>query len=299
MFENIKTDIIYYNTPTDFEMEFNLCGCCRMRLLNDKCDTKKGLLTSLSRAVARSRIIIITAPLFTDENIIGTIASSIGTDTETLNNKEFNITSDANIDIIKGSTPLVTDDGIFGGCIIECGPQTMIILTDNKSVRKTIMKTLIHPYVAELFSFEKEDNSTELYQGDLVTEETIETEPEEEPQEYEEELVLEDIDPQEETAEDNGYYLSQFEELITNEEITNEITEENYADEYDDDDEDDEYYTEEANVKTSPFNIWLLIISVIVILAIAVLCVSIFYIPTKLGETPTEYMRQVFNTIFG
>ena len=24
MFENFKTDIVYYNTPTDFEMEFNI-----------------------------------------------------------------------------------------------------------------------------------------------------------------------------------------------------------------------------------------------------------------------------------
>ena len=30
MFQNLKVDVIYYKTNTDFEMEFNLCGCCRM-----------------------------------------------------------------------------------------------------------------------------------------------------------------------------------------------------------------------------------------------------------------------------
>ena len=40
VFENFKIDLIYYNTQTDFEMEFNLCGCCRMRTFNDKCTDK-------------------------------------------------------------------------------------------------------------------------------------------------------------------------------------------------------------------------------------------------------------------
>ena len=42
MFQNVKVDIIYYDTSTDFELEFNLCGCCRMRLLTDKTDDHNG-----------------------------------------------------------------------------------------------------------------------------------------------------------------------------------------------------------------------------------------------------------------
>ena len=37
----MKVDVIYYKTNTDFEMEFNLCGCCRMRLLTDKAPDRK------------------------------------------------------------------------------------------------------------------------------------------------------------------------------------------------------------------------------------------------------------------
>ena len=52
MFQNVKVDIIYYKTNTDFEMEFNLCGCCRMRLLTDKSPDRKTAVHSLARAVS-------------------------------------------------------------------------------------------------------------------------------------------------------------------------------------------------------------------------------------------------------
>ena len=56
MFQNIKVDIIYYKTATDFEMEFNLCGCCRMRLLTDKAPDRKSMVHGISIARARSDI---------------------------------------------------------------------------------------------------------------------------------------------------------------------------------------------------------------------------------------------------
>ena len=67
-------------------------------------------------------------------------------------NKTYGISGTDEIEIIEGSTPLVTADGIFGGCIIESGPQTMILLSDSKNVRKQIMQTLIHPYIEELYT---------------------------------------------------------------------------------------------------------------------------------------------------
>ena len=131
MFENFKTDIIYYNTASDFELEFNLCGCCRMRLFNDKCTDKKTLLLSLSRAVSRSKVIIVTAPLFSEENIMKTVASAIGSKTEKVNNADYNIASDSEITVIKGALPLVTEDGIFGvfgGAFSAMGAGTVLAL---------------------------------------------------------------------------------------------------------------------------------------------------------------------------
>ena len=315
MFQNIKTDIIYYNTPADFEMEFNLCGCCRMRLLNDKCADKKTLLTSLSRAVSRSLVIIITASLFDDENIIGTIASSIGSGTEILDNNAYGINSQAEINIIKDSTPLVTDDGIFGGCIIECGPQTMIILTENKSVRKNIMKTLIHPYISDLFALETsaEQPMEETAQNEIIiepdTEDNLPIEETEEP--IMEEPLIEEVEPQEEidTEQDTGdfiiedepvtekseYYTEEYQDLYTDTQIKPEIQ----ADDNDGYYYDEEYYIEESKpLPDSSFNTLLLIISIIVLFALAVLCFCVFYVPTKAGVEPSAYLKDVFDTMF-
>lgn len=173
MFQNLKVDIAYYKTGTDFEMEFNLCGCCRMRLLTDKTPDKKSLVYSLARAVNRSRVIIIVGNLFGADGIINIAAGATGSKIAKVDNNAYGIESDAEIKIISGSTPLVTPEGYFGGCIIEKGPQTMILLTENKNVRKTVMKTLIHPYIEELCAIELQEKAA------AATPETLnETEPE-------------------------------------------------------------------------------------------------------------------------
>lgn len=312
MFQNFKTDIIYYNTLTDFELEFNLCGCCsRMRLLNDKCRDKKTLLLSLSRAVSRSRVVIVTAPIFNGENIISTIASAIGKETETINNKDFNIASDAEISIIKDSVPLVTTDGIFGGCIIESGPQSLIILTDSKPVRKTIMKTLIHPYIEEIYTLEASskpqeeqpleeetpDDGTEIITDtEEVTEQTPETEETalEDPTDAQTEIILESKPDDSPT-----YYAEELEDLYT--ETEPKKRKKNIS--YDDDDSyyyESDYFTQESPKMKSPIlSRWLLIISIIVLLAIAVLCFSIFYIPSTQDVSPAAYIKDVFDTMFG
>ena len=150
MYQNIKVDIIYFKTPTDFEMEFNLSGCCRMRLLTDKAPDRKTLVNQLVRAVSRSRIIMIAGALFGDDGIITTCSKAIGKPLAEINNSQYGISSEESIEIIKDSIPLVNSNGIFGGCIIEQGPQTLILLSENKDVRKNIMQNLIHSYIKEV-----------------------------------------------------------------------------------------------------------------------------------------------------
>jgi len=159
MLQNMRVDLIYYKTGTDFEMEFNLSGSCKMRLLSDKTADRKNMVHSLARAVSRSKVIILVGPLFGEDGIINTVASAIGTSLAPTDNNTYKINSEEEIYIIKGSTPLVTNEGFFGGCIIESGPQTMILLTESKSVRKNIMQSLIHPYVAELYAAELKKSS--------------------------------------------------------------------------------------------------------------------------------------------
>lgn len=179
MFQNIKTDIIYHKTATDFEMEFNLCGCCRMRLLSDKSSDKKIFVHNLARAVSRSKVIIIIGNLFGSEGIMSIVAAAIGKKLTTINNAQYHINSSENIEVIQNSTPLITKDGFFGGCILESGPQTMVLLSDNKNIRKNILQTLIHPYIKELYSAQMQSENAVKDETIQVSEE-IEA-PKEEP----------------------------------------------------------------------------------------------------------------------
>jgi len=150
MLQNIKVDIIYYKGKTDFEMEFNLSGCCRMRLLTDKAPEKKILVSQLARAVSRSRVIIVVGALFGNESIVKISAAAIGKKMVAVDNAKYGIQGVSKIEVIENSIPLVGDDGVFGGCIIEQGPQTLILLTENQNLRKKIMNTLIQPYIQEI-----------------------------------------------------------------------------------------------------------------------------------------------------
>lgn len=319
MFQNFKADIIYYNTPADFELEFNLCGCCRMRLLNDKCADKKTLLTSLSRAFSRSRVIILTAPLFDGSDIIKTVSVAIGKGIEEAKCDDYGINTDTPIEITKGSTPLVTSDGIFGGCIIESGPQTLIILTDNKPVRKTIMKDLIHPYIEEIATGDtsKAEETEPQDPNEIITEvetqedtvpledelnsmlvtdsDTTEAEITNEEQYPAEELITETI-PEEKT--DNYYdYYTESNDLYT--EITKEKNPPQKQEEAVQEYYEDGYYVEETpEEKSSAFNIALIVISAVLLLAIAVLCFCIFFVPAQSGTTPAIYLKEIFEVMF-
>ena len=395
MLYNLRSDIIYYKSGSDFELEFNLCGCCRMRLLTDKPSNKKTFVHSLARAVSRSRVILIAGPLFGEENTIEIVAQALGTTTETVDNSAYNIASDDEIEIIKGSLPLVSSDGSFGGCIIESGPQTMILLTDNKTLRKSIMTNLIHPYISELYAAELRGNSkTTAAEEKLETEEekneiilddnTIidesniieETTPAKEVVEGVENTVLEtneefslvleheegnsfdDIKPEDifieaSDTEDEEYTpqkditiddlippspeledpartidekLNEAEIVFDNEEyISNELPEE-YEKTYDDlfistEKEDDQpqnnpklanefkFLDDEGEIigdretifenHKSGLSIATIIFTVILLLAIIALCVSVFTASTSEGMAPSEYIKSVFETLFG
>ena len=149
MIKNIKVDLIYYTIGTDFEMEFNLCGCCRMRLLTDTVSNRTEFSKSLARGVSRSNIIIACGPVFGEKGLVSTVAKVTNIGTQTIDNSKYGIEDKSKINILKGSTPLVTSDGMFCGCIIENGPQVIILLTESKSLRKRVMKELVHPYISQ------------------------------------------------------------------------------------------------------------------------------------------------------
>lgn len=334
MFQNIKVDIIYHKTNTDFEMEFNLCGCCRMRLLTDKSPDAKSMVHSLARAVSRSRVIILTGSLFSDDGIIKLAAEAIGSKLVPVNLSKYGVQGNESIEIIEGSTPLITPEGYFGGCIIEKGPQTMILLSDSKSVRKAIMQTLIHPYIEELCAMELQEKAA-LEASSLITEEIAE-ETDEMIEEVESDIIAdvivqepegitdelsEEFTPITEEDEEN---LEEYDEGVIevpsdmiiemdeNEEepeieevIGDYFTEgnkmkaheaERYNAEYTKYDYDDNgLIPEEPTLKKSSLNIPITILAILVLIVIAVLCYCLIYVPSKNGVEASAYIKEIIN----
>ena len=179
MIQNLRVDTIYYVTNSDFEMEFNLCGCCKMRLLTDKAENPKNFVGLLSRAVSRSQVIICCGKLFGNDGLINIVSQTIKKPLTKIDNAEYGIADSNEIKIVGDSVPLVNSDGCFCGCIAESGPQSIILLTDNKGIRKTVMKQLIHPYIEELSilkNTEKTETPTEEATAEveeLPTEENV------------------------------------------------------------------------------------------------------------------------------
>ena len=86
---------------------------------------------------------------FGEKGLVSTVAKVTNIGTQTIDNKKYGIEEENEIKVLKGSTPLVTSDGTFCGCIIENGPQVIILLTESKSLRKRVMKELVHPYISK------------------------------------------------------------------------------------------------------------------------------------------------------
>lgn len=259
MLQNLKVDIIYHLTNSDFEMEFNMCGCCRMRLLSDKTADRKSLIGALSRAVSRSRIIIACGPLFSADGLIATVATAIGSKTAAVDNAAYGINGDETINIIAGSTPLVTPEGYFGGCIIESGPQTIILLTENRAFRKSIMQTLIHPYIEEMSVIPiKEKSAPAPAQSEPIaqTEPEVEEEPASEPdfepasmEIFEDPEGVEEAVERQETVEEEveEEAIEEIEESEAEDEASEEVTEEDAEEPMAEADEPTEDATEESD----------------------------------------------------
>ena len=319
MIQNIKVDIIYFKTQTDFEMEFNLSGSCRMRLLTDKAPDKKILINQLVRAVTRSRIIIITGTLFGDDSIIETAAKAIGRTTEKLNKAQFGINENADIEIIKNSIPLVSSDGIFGGCIIEQGPQTLILLSENKNIRKNIMNNLIHDYIKELCDHNVFDDFKPLLTKEPITQTIKEPENESEDSsadETEDEPLPLIFDEDEMDEEDlkiaEALIIDDDQNDVPIEPIENDssLAKDLFVDGSDEKqiDEIEFDFTKEAEMFVtddeckpkfwSKINIPIIIIISLLTVVICILAYSIFVVPTSQGVSVGAYLKETYDILF-
>lgn len=316
MVQNLKVDIIYHLTPSDFEMEFNLCGCCRMRLLNDKTTDKKTFIKALARAVSRSRVIIACGPLFGADGLIKTVAAAIGSKTVLCDNSTYGISGEEQIDIINGSTPLVTPDGYFGGCIIESGPQTIILLTENRGFRKTIMQNLIHPYIEEISYIPIQRADTpDIAQQEVAPSEDYLTEPDtdygneepadsefEAPNEHNIDFIMDespDGGPTEEETEPSP--LPTVDETFDDMYIETEPEDQDYGYGYTSSGEDDMFIAkteeepEKPKRKFKAMDISIVVLVLILLLAVLSLVYFVILKPYTMGISTGDYLKQIFS----
>lgn len=149
MSKDAKIEIIYFKNNTDVALEFGLHGDYSMRLLASSCNEPVAFFHTLKRAIMRSEIIIIVGGYAENEYIPDILSKSIGKSTYTPELIKHNIISDKNYSMPKGAIPLAPNSRLFGGFLIESGPQTIISLIDDKKVRLDVIKEIVVEYIKE------------------------------------------------------------------------------------------------------------------------------------------------------
>lgn len=149
MAPDLTLEVIYLNNVTDFKMEFDICGSCNLRFLSHISHSKESFITALGKSVVRSRVTVAVGSLNVLDNdyLPKIIAKATGYNVEPVDKEKFNIVSNGDLPIPTGSIPLVSSDGILGGCVMENNDQSIIILTSDREIRNEIVTNLICPYL--------------------------------------------------------------------------------------------------------------------------------------------------------
>ncbi len=329
MLQNLKIDIIYYETPSDFEFEFNLGGCCHCRVLNNTTSSPKELISCLSKAVGRSRVIIVVGNLNKQNGLYLLISKAIGRQLEEVSADQYGIIEGSDNTVIEGSLPLVSSDGLLAGCIIESGPQSIILLPDEKTLRKDIAENLVFQYISAVSRTPETDSvltsdsqPKEQETKDEVIEEQVEEKVIPESETFEEPEVSNEINNEEDvltSVEEIFEEAKEVEEesvITENNDIKEVIITENdddffdifaeeteekseqefvYANNSDNEYENAENFEQNISPKDKGLNLLIWIIIGLMFIIIGVLAYMLIYTPLKNGVNITDYITQIFN----
>ncbi len=265
MLTNIKAEIIYYTIPTDFELEFHINGCCPMRLLTHTADNRNQLITALSRAFSHNKVVIITGPL--DNDIIDYICKSIGFECEVADAQKFYFTEKKIDSVIGGSVPLITENGVLGGCIVESGPQALILVTSEKTTQREVIKKLVEPYLRALSDIENPPMKEEITE-DINSQSQVNL-----------------IDASSETVPLNTVVNDDF-EIVTDNKLT-----------FDEEEIDVIFHEPQKNSKKGLY-ITTLIITLLLLTIIGYAAYKLLFIPLNEGISIIDNFKEVFSFIY-
>lgn len=161
MVPDLTLEVIYYQQPTDFKMEFALCGCCNVRFLSMSAKDRTGFLTALGKSVARSRAIVTVGSFnpLDSEYLPKVVAKAVGYTLKAADKTEFAIEEPGEFPLPTTSIPLVTIDGKLGGCVLESSDQSIIMLTADRELRHRLIGDLVCPYL-QIFAGKKGKTQT-------------------------------------------------------------------------------------------------------------------------------------------
>ena len=148
---SVKVEFIYYNENGDPRLEFGLNGNFTTRVLSSYCSEDKEYLYALKKAVSRNTIIIVVGGFRDDGHLMKVTALSIGRKIESYDFVGMGYGKVANApDLLpEKCLPLVDKEGQFAGILLESGPQSIIMLSENNPNKSFIIKEYISPYVEE------------------------------------------------------------------------------------------------------------------------------------------------------
>lgn len=148
---SVKVEFIYYRETGDPRLEFGLNGNFTTRVLSTSCEEDKEYLYALKKAVSRNTVIIVVGGFRNDGHLAKLTALAIGRKCEEY---DFVGTGYGNIvgapDLLpEKCLPLVDTNSTFAGILLESGPQSIIMLSENNPNKAFIIKEYISPYVEE------------------------------------------------------------------------------------------------------------------------------------------------------
>lgn len=149
MIPDLTLEVIYYKQPTDFKMEFALCGCCTVRFLSMSVKDRGGFLSALGKSVVRSRAIIAVGSFnpLDSEYLPKVVARATGYPLKAADKAKFAIEGAGEYPLPTTAIPLVTADGMLGGCVLENSDQSIIMLTGDRKLRHRLVNDLVCPYL--------------------------------------------------------------------------------------------------------------------------------------------------------
>lgn len=150
MMQSIKIDIIYFKVDRDTKMEFRFNDFEKMpiRTLATSVKERDEFLYALKRGVYRSDTVIVVGGMNGNVYLPGIIGAAIGAPIEKLDYKMMGFEEpERPLVLPKGSIPLVTEDDEIGGMLLEKGRQSIIVLSEDATVRHKLLDELVFPYI--------------------------------------------------------------------------------------------------------------------------------------------------------